>query len=174
MITYSTDTGKQSIKDYEFTRKIAIKEFGTSTDKNQWHPTEEDSVFVMNNLPECMNIIRDDDNFIGFTLIIPSTRELMDNFINKEINENDLWLAAKNRKVTLDNFSAIYLCSAIIDKNYRRRGLSSNGFVKSIRKLIGKKNVKPILFYWAYSNEGKLVADKVAKILNLKLEKRIE
>ena len=85
MITYSTDTGKQSIKDYEFTRKIAIKEFGTSTDKNQWHPTEEDSVFVMNNLPECMNIIRDDDNFIGFTLIIPSTRELMDNFINKEM-----------------------------------------------------------------------------------------
>ena len=66
---------------------------------------------------------------------------------------------------------ALYLCSAVVKPEFRRKGLALEGFTKIINKSSGDK--RRVLFYWDYTPKGKLLADKIAKKTNLELRKRL-
>ncbi|MBI2449638.1 GNAT family N-acetyltransferase [Candidatus Pacearchaeota archaeon] len=172
MITFSTDTGLKE-KDIEITGKLAEKYFKTQNDPNQIKVKEAHSKWILNNIPECLNIIKDDNTVIGFTLILPCNKVIMNQFLNKKINESELFEQIK-KSINYDNFDTIYLCSVFIAPKYRKHGLASQAFVKSINKIIQNRKVKPILFYWAYSNEGKKLIHKIADIAKLELRERID
>jgi hypothetical protein len=100
---------------------------------------------------------------------LPADKEIMEKFISKEMNEDEL-LRAVQKKVTLKNFDAVYLCSALIKPEFRGKGYAKNSMKTSIKKIAGNK--KPILFYWKFSEEGAGLAKKIAEELNLEIRKR--
>jgi GNAT superfamily N-acetyltransferase len=106
---------------------------------------------------------------VAWILVIPTTEHLMELFINKKINERELL-----RKTPLrEKYRAIYLCSALVLPEYRKKGLAKRLLCKAVKSI--KKN-HPIkaLFYWGFSMAGRKLARSVAKELNLPLLKRIE
>jgi ribosomal protein S18 acetylase RimI-like enzyme len=106
---------------------------------------------------------------IAWILVFPTTEGLMIQFIKRQINERDLL-----KKTPLGvEYDAIYLCSALVLPEYRRKELAKRLMCKAI-KSIQKQHPIKFLFYWAFSAEGKKLAVSVAKNLSLSLYKRID
>jgi hypothetical protein len=106
---------------------------------------------------------------VAWILIIPSTKDLMERFIGKRINERELY----NKTVSQKKFDTVYLCSALVLPEYRHRGLAKSLAVKAVRS-VQKKHKITSLFYWAFSTEGEKLASSIAKELSLPLYKRID
>jgi len=106
---------------------------------------------------------------IAWILIFPTTENLMTQFIQRQINERDLL-----KKTPLGaEYDAIYLCSALVLPEYRRKGLAKRLMYKAV-KSIQKQHPIKFLFYWGFSISGKRLAVSVAKECDLPLYKRAE
>lgn len=168
-ITFSTDTRILTIEDNIATGKLAEQYFKMEDDPNQIPATMENVRWINKNIPDCVNAIKLDGKLIGFTFIIPCNKLIMDGFLKGEISEKTLFEKVK-KSITYDNFDTIYLCSTFVKPEFRRKGLALKAGIKSIRKIMGKRRIKPILFYWGYSKEGKKGVLKLAKVLGLKIK----
>ena len=153
------------------TSKIVEEYFGTQKDPHQITTSPENRNWIYKNIKYYLNIIKHKDKIIGFSFMLPATKELMDKFISKKISEAELF-----EKIKISNVpqipEAIYLCSAVIKKEFRGKGLATQASIKLINKFIDNSRQKPILFYWAWSNEGEKLAIKMAKLTNLELKYR--
>ena len=92
-------------------------------------------------------------------------------FLLRKITEAHMFGMIKKLKKA-KHVEAIYLCASVVLKKFQGKGLSTIGFVKAIKRIIGKSKLKPTLFYEAYSKSGEAVAKKVSKILKLPLISR--
>jgi ribosomal protein S18 acetylase RimI-like enzyme len=102
-------------------------------------------------------------------LVIPTTHQLMEQFIGKKISERQMFeLTTPQTK-----FNALYLCSALVLPEYRGRGLAKKLAVRAIRAI---RNDHPIeeLFYWAFSEEGRRLAESLSREFRLPLYRREE
>jgi hypothetical protein len=109
------------------------------------------------------------DGPIAWLIMIPTTKELMSRFLAKEISEKELyWLTDVD-----GTYEAIYLCSAMVLEEFRRTGITKELTINKIKEI---KDGHPIsaLFVWAFSEEGNLAAEAIAKATNLPLHKRSE
>jgi predicted GNAT family acetyltransferase len=100
-------------------------------------------------------------------LLFPTTNELMNRFLKNEISEKQLFELTE-----LDiNYDAIYLCSAMVLEEYRRKGIAQN-LTKNAINEIRKSHPITSLFVWPFTKEGCALAEKisVAKNLSLKLK----
>lgn len=171
--SFSSDTGNISRKDLDETSKIAEDYFGTQKNNNQIATTPENRDWFYKNIKDCINIIRFKEKIIGFSFTMPTTKKLMNSFISGKINERELFEKIKQEKI--QQFpEAIYLCSAVIKKEFRRKGLVKEAFLKSLNKIISNSNKRPILFYESYSAEGNSLAKKIADLIGLTLKSRKE
>jgi len=170
-ITFSTDTGKSSIKDNYGASRFSEEYFETEEDPAQFQPTKENILWVRKNIPDCFNAIKYKGVLIGYSFIIPCSRKLMELFLLKKLTENRLFQEVK-KSADHRNFETIYMCGAVVKPEFRRRGLASAALIKSIRKITGTRRLKPTLFYWEYSRQGGKLASYVAKILGFRLKKR--
>jgi hypothetical protein len=104
---------------------------------------------------------------VAWILLFPTTEDLMKQFIKQQINERDLLI-----KTPLGvQYDVIYLCSALVLPEYRRKGLAKNLMCKAIKSIMKEHPIKS-LFYWAFSKGGKKLALSVAKEFSLPLYKR--
>lgn len=170
-ITLSSDEGHLSIEDNIQTGKLAEEYFNMDDDSEQIPATIGNVKWINKNIPDCVNAIKFKGRMIGFTFIILCNKKIMHAFLNKEINEKDLFLKIK-KEVNYENFDSIYLCSAFVKPEFRKRGLALQAFVKSIRKIIAKRKIRPVLFFWAYTKKGEKLAKKIAKVTKLELINR--
>jgi ribosomal protein S18 acetylase RimI-like enzyme len=106
---------------------------------------------------------------IAWILVLPTTKDLMKQFITKKINEQELLKRTSLRA----EYDAVYLCSALVLPENRRKGLANRLMCKAIRSIQKQHPIK-FLFYWAFSVEGKKLAVSIAKNLSLPLYKRID
>jgi GNAT superfamily N-acetyltransferase len=105
---------------------------------------------------------------IAWMLVIPTTHNLMKQFIAKKITEKDLF-----KKTPLwVKYEAVYLCSALVLPEHRRKGLAKRLIIKAM-KAIQRQHPIHYLFYWAFSKGGTRLAESVAKELSLPLYKRL-
>jgi GNAT superfamily N-acetyltransferase len=148
--------------------KLAEEFFGTRNDPEQISISGK----VINKLrkihPSTMTEKKMKEGPIAWILVIPTTQVLMKQFIQKQINERELLDKTPFR----ENYDAVYLCSALVLPEYRRKGLAKNLAIKAIKSI---KKQYPInaLFYWAFSTEGKKLAASIAKELSLPLYERV-
>ncbi|MDP4012111.1 MAG: GNAT family N-acetyltransferase [Candidatus Nanoarchaeia archaeon] len=171
-ITFTSEVGLTR-EDIAESGRLAEQEFGMEADPDQIQISEKTYDWIYNHIPDCLNVIKLKGEVIGHTFIIPCSEILMNKFLNKEITENELFEKIK-KTVTVKNFETIYLCAAFIKSEFRRQGLASKGMVNSIKKLLSKRDIKPTLFYWAFSEEGKKLATKIAENVDLDLKGRLD
>ncbi|MEP6796233.1 MAG: hypothetical protein ABJB16_18035 [Saprospiraceae bacterium] len=104
---------------------------------------------------------------VVWVLVIPTTQDIMNRFLDHSINENELF------ELTSPGISyeAIYLCSALVLEEYRRNGITLKLALKAIEN-IRKDHPIRSLFVWTFTTEGDLTADTIAWKASLPLYKR--
>lgn len=167
MITFSSDSGRLSREDLDKTSEMAEEYFGMESDPDQIPATRENRDWIYENLSDYVNIIRNEDEIIGFSFIIPCNKKLMDRFVNKKINEAELFEEVK--KINLNKLETLYWCSAFVNKEFRGKGLALSAIIKIINKVTNDLKNKPTLFYWKYSNEGEVLGKRIADLTGLRL-----
>jgi hypothetical protein len=109
----------------------------------------------------------DNDGPTIWVLLIPTTTTLMNQFLQEEISETEL-LDNTPLKIKYDS---IYLCSAMTLDEYRKKGLTKKLTLEAIEKIRKDHPIKN-LFVWSFSEEGKLLARKIAASTMLPLFER--
>ncbi len=141
--------------------------FDVKNDPDQLSVNEEAMEKLNKIHPACMSEYNEGDGPIVWILLIPTTEAIMKRFLKKEITETQLL----NETPLNTNYDAIYLCSASVLPEYRRKGLAMKVGQEAISKIMEDHKIKA-LFYWSFSPEGQALAEKASKELKLPLYKR--
>ena len=166
-ITFSSDNGKISEEDIREASRLCETYFNTQKDPSQIQTSLENDKWIYGHIKNYVNLIRNDEELIGYTLMIPCTISLMNDFLKKTINEAELFESIK--QLNPPSPTAIYLCDSFVKENYRKKGLATTVLIKTLTPFL---TTKPVLFYYKYSEEGERLVKKVAQELNLELKAR--
>ena len=156
-----------TLSNYERMIQLADEVFSCRTDPDQLNLDEN----VMEHLqlihPDTMSEYDNGNGPVCWILCIPTTLDLMTQFINKEISERELYeLTPLNTK-----YEAIYLCSALLLEEFRGKGIAQRLVVKALENIKIDHSIKA-LFFWAFSKEGEKLADKASRLMGVPLYKR--
>ena len=99
-----------------------------------------------------------------WVLVIPTTRTVMDDFIARRITEQQLLERTTPGQIC----EAIYLCSATVLPEYRRRGLALRLCTEAINAIRAEHPITA-LYVWPFTAEGKMLAERVAQAAGLEL-----
>lgn len=100
-------------------------------------------------------------------LLIPTTAEVMNDFISGKISEKILF----ERTQPGTKFEAIYLCSAMVLDEYRQKGFAFNLTLTAIDRIKSDHEIS-FLYVWPFSEAGDFAAQKIADHFGLPLLKR--
>ena len=117
--------------------------------------------------PATMSEVSDEHGPILWLLGIPTTTDIMQNFLEAEISEQQLL----DMTHPWDNFEAIYMCSATVLPEHRHKGLASKKAIEVINKIKADYPIKA-LYYWKFSNEGEWLANSISKKTGLPVYER--
>jgi len=152
-----------------FERMIQLSDevFSSRIDPDQLNINEN----VMEHLqlihPDTISEYDDGNGPVCWILCIPTTLDLMTQFINHKISERQLYeLTPLNTK-----YEAIYLCSALLLEEFRGKGIAQGLAIKAIESIKLDHSIKA-LFLWAFSKEGEKLAEKISGLIGLPLYKR--
>jgi len=156
-----------SKSNFERLIELSDEVFSSRTDPDQLNINEK----VMEHLqlihPDTISEYDDGNGPVCWILCIPTTLDLMNQFINKEISERELYeLTPLNAK-----YEAIYMCSALLLEEFRGKGIAQRLGIKAIENIMLDHSIKA-LFFWSFSKEGEKLADKASDLLGLPLYKR--
>ena len=144
--------------------EIAERIFGTQKDPEQIPITKESGEKLEALTPHWIKYKLDgQNNPIAWVMILPTSLELMTEFLEGRINERELLDLTKPQ----DTYEALYLCAAITVPEYRRRGYAVELLIEGINSIPHDRNVK--LFAWPHSSEGEGLIEKIEKLLNTKV-----
>ena len=104
---------------------------------------------------------------VAWLLIIPTTINLMNRFLAKQITEKELF----NLTPPDTAYEALYLCSVLVLQEYRRKGITKRLALKAIED-IRKDHPLKCLFVWAFSKEGDQASEALAGLAGMPLFKR--
>lgn len=114
--------------------------------------------------PATVSEYNDRNGPLAWVLVIPTTTELMNRFLRCDISEKELF------ELTLpgQTYEAIYLCSALVLEEYRRKGITKQLAISAIES-IRKTHPLKALFVWPFSNEGDLASEAIARKVTMPL-----
>jgi len=117
--------------------------------------------------PSTMSEYDEGDGPIVWILLIPTKEAIMKRFIKREISETKL---LEDTPLN-EKYDTIYLCSASVLSEYRRKGLAKKLTIDAINEIRKDHEIKS-LFYWPFSPEGEALAENIAEEVKLPLYKR--
>ncbi len=147
-----------------FTRMIqlATEFFDVKNDPSQLD-IDETVIERLNHIhPSAMGEMRDEHGPVAWTIVFPASRDAMQQFLDGKINESELLELSERDK----NYETIYLCSALVLPEYRRKSLAKQLACDSIRAM-QKEYPITSLFYWGFSKEGDALSHAIAKEVRL-------
>jgi len=158
-----------SLSNYEQLLKLADEVFAVKSDPSQLDINPKVRQKLLQIHPATMSEYIDGDGPVAWLLVIPTTFELMSRFLTKEISEKELFeLTPLNAQ-----YDAIYLCSALVLEEYRRKGIVRNLACSAIEN-IRKTHPLKAAFVWAFSPEGDQTAKNIAQFVGLPLYKKVK
>ncbi len=114
--------------------------------------------------PATRSEFADENGPVAWILVIPTTTELMQEFIENKINEKQLLdLTPPNTA-----YGCIYLCSAMVLDEYRHKGIAKRLTLEAIESIRETHMIKS-LFVWPFSEPGLKLAQNIGSITGLKL-----
>jgi len=152
-----------------FERMIELSDevFSSRTDPDQLNVNENVMEHLERIHPDTISEYDDGNGPVCWILCIPTTMDLMTQFIHKEISERELYeLTPLNTK-----YEAIYLCSALLLEEFRGKGIAQRLGVKAIENIKIDHPIKA-LFTWSFTKEGQKLSEKVSELVGLPLYKR--
>lgn len=154
-------------KNYNRLIKLAEEVFAVKNDPQQLDVNEKVIKQLYRIHPATVSEYVDGDGPVAWLLLIPTTNELMTKFISGEISEKDLFEMTPFNT----NYSALYLCSALVLEEYRRKGIIKQLALTAIEK-IRKDHPIEYLFTWPFTHEGDFASENISKLTGLPLYKR--
>jgi GNAT superfamily N-acetyltransferase len=158
-----------SSNNFERMIHLAEEVFAVKNDPDQLDVNQEVIERLQRLHPSTVSEYADANGPVAWVLLIPTTTDLMNQFLEDKISEKQLFdLTPVNT-----NYEALYLCSAMVLEEYRRKGIAlqlSMAAIENIRKDHAIKS----LFLWPFSKEGDLAAETLSKLTLLPLYKRSE
>ena len=149
--------------------KMAEDVFDVRNDPNQLSVNEKVIKRLHEIHPATVSEFDDGKGPAVWILLFPTTTELMNKFLANKINEQELF----DQTPLKSKYEALYLCSAMVLPEYRRKGIAKRLTLKAI-ETIRKDHPLKSLFVWAFSKEGEALAEDIAKETKLPLKKRLD
>ena len=142
--------------------------FATRNDTTQLQVNEEVIARLGRMHPSTLAERADTEGPYAWILLIPTTIDLMNRFLKCEITEQHLY------ELTPDHgpYEALYMCSALVLPEYRRKGLALQVTAQAIGSIMKDHPIKA-LFTWAFSKAGEKATEKIALIAHLPLYKLV-
>ena len=156
-----------SKSNFERMLQLVDEVFAVKNDPNQLDVNPEILERLMKIHPATVSEYDDGNGLVAWILLIPTTLDLMNQFLENKISEKELF-----DKTSLDiKYEALYLCSALVLEEYRRKGIAKRLTLHAIEN-IRKDHPLKALFVWSFTKEGDLGAETIAHLTSLPLYKR--
>lgn len=156
-----------SLSNFERMMQLVEEVFATKEDPDQLDVNEDIIEGLQKLHPAALSEYNEGDGPIAWILLIPTTQELMHQFVEKKISEKELYELTKPGI----SYDALYLCSGLVLEEYRRKGIAKDLTLEAVKKISEEHSLKA-LFVWSFSKEGDLAAEAIARHLALPLFKR--
>jgi len=157
-----------TLSNFERMIQLAEDVFATKNDPNQLDVNDDMIKRLQKLHASSVSEYNEGNGPVAWVLLIPTTSDLMHRFLKNEISEKELFNLTPLNTV----YEALYLCSAMVLEEYRRKGIAKRLILTAIEN-IRKKHPLKALFVWAFSKEGSLGAEEIASITVLPLYNRV-
>lgn len=147
--------------------QLADEVFATRNDRNQLEVNEEVLEHLRKIHPATISEYDDGNGPVAWLLVIPTTTNLMNQFLADSISERELYQLTPLHT----SYEALYLCSAMVLEEYRRRGITRQLALKAIERIRTDHPIQA-LFVWTFSKEGLLGAEELSRVVGLPLYER--
>lgn len=142
--------------------------FNVKNDPDQLDVNQDVLIKLKKIHPATVSEYNDGNGPVAWLLVIPTTDDLMNRFLENNITERELF-----ELTPLDTeYDALYLCSAIVLEEYRRKGITRKLSLDAIKN-IQKDHPIQSLFIWPFSDEGFKTAEAIARLTSLVLYRKI-
>ena len=155
------------VNNYERMIQLAEDVFAAREDPDQLHVNPVVMSRLMEIHPSTIMEYNEGNGPVAWVLVIPTTTELMHRFLRNEISESELFAQTPVRA----KYEALYLCSALVLGEYRRKGITRSLITKAITNISQDHPLKS-LFVWPFTDEGEKTAEMIASQVSLPLYKR--
>ena len=157
------------MSDDNLKRMIALAEefFDVKSDPDQISVDEGTRTKLLAIHPNTMTEVRNEDGPIVWILVIPTAIDVMEQFLAKTINEQQIL----KKTLAGGHYEAVYLCSALVLPEHRGKGLAKRSAVQAVREIQRQHSINQ-LFAWTFSKEGEKLAVSIAREIGLPLRLR--
>jgi len=152
--------------NYDRMMRIIDEVFATRNDPDQLQVTPAQLGKLQQIHPATLNELRDENGPLVWALLIPTTREVMMDFVESRISEKQL-LEHTPLHVAYD---CIYLCSVSTLPELRGQGKTKALCLEAIHA-IRRDHPITTLFVWPFTREGNGLAEALASECGLELVK---
>ncbi len=156
-----------ALSNFERMIQLAEEAFAVKNDPDQLDVNQDVIEHLKKIHPSSVSEYDDGKGPAAWILLIPTTTDLMNKFLEGKISEKELY-----RLTPLDvKYDALYLCSAMVLQEYRRKGIAKKLVLKAIEEIRKTHPIKS-LFLWPFSKEGELASEAAGRAIGLPLYKR--
>jgi hypothetical protein len=157
-----------TLSNFERMIQLAEETFAVKNDPDQLDVNQEVIERLHKIHPATVSEYNEGNGPVAWVLLIPTTTDLMNRFLENKISEKELF-----NMTPLDTaYEALYLCSAMVLEEYRRKGITKQLALNAIKK-IRKDHPLKTLFVWAFTKEGDEASETIACLTSLPLYKRV-
>lgn len=155
------------MRNYTRMMQLAEEVFAMHEDPTQLQVDPEVLEHLRRLHPATVGERADADGPIAWVLLIPTTAALMEAFVLGEISEQELY-----DRTPLDAaYDAVYLCSAMVLGEHRRKGLAKQLTMDALEQ-VRKDHPICSLFCWPFTAGGDALAAVIAHEAGLPLRMR--
>ena len=132
---------------------IAEACFQSACDPTQMPSDDATVAGLLDTVPAYWKLIHYRGIVIGSTLILPTSRVLMQGFLRAELTEADLWAALRQTPIRSADCGS--LAGAALLAPHRRRGLALASLQTSLDCFLAHGHPRPDVYCWIYSEDGR-------------------
>lgn len=158
-----------ALSNFERMIQLADVVFSYRSDPDQISVTEKEREQLEAIHPSTLSEYNEGNGPIAWIMMIPTTTEVMQQFISHNISEHQLLEQTKLGS----SYSAIYLCSALVLEEYRHKGISLKLCLDAISAISQEHDITA-LYVWPFTEGGDKLAEVIAAKAGLPLLKRAE
>lgn len=157
------------LSNYERLIQLADEVFAVKNDPKQLNVNQQVIERLKKIHPATVSEFDEGNGPVAWVLVIPTTLVLMNSFLENKISEKELFELTPLDKT----YEALYLCSALVLEEYRRKGIAKRLAIKAINDIRINYPLKA-LFVWAFTKEGDLASEAIARLAGIPLLKRTD